>query len=120
MTIEKGQGQKFDDSKPQWILLPWVQVEEVVKVLTFGAKKYAPGNWQKVRPGEERYLSACYRHLASIHKGESLDKETGYSHYAHAICSLLFAFWHSLNKPKQEAQNESNPINRNNDDTFNS
>jgi hypothetical protein len=106
--VKRGEGQKFDGEKPRWVLLPWAQVEEVVKVLTFGAKKYAPNNWQKVEDGESRYLSACFRHTTAILRGEKIDPETGLSHYAHAICSLLFAFWHSN---QEEKQNEKPSVN---------
>lgn len=91
-------GVKHDDGKPMWSLLPWEQMESVVKILTFGAKKYKADNWRIVADGEKRYLNAALRHICAIQKGESDDGETGQSHYAHAICSLLFAFWHNSGK----------------------
>ena len=94
----RGKGLKNDAWKPMWSLLPWAELEEVVKVLTFGAKKYKAENWRYVPRGRARYTDAALRHLAAIGKGEALDSETGLSHYAHAICSLLFAFWHSRRK----------------------
>jgi len=39
------EGTKYDEDKPRWDLLPFTEVEKVVKVLTMGAKKYADGNW---------------------------------------------------------------------------
>ena len=89
-------GTKHDQEKPRWSLLPWEQLEEVVKVLTFGAQKYEAYNWQKVKQGKDRYMNAALRHIAALGKGEHVDPETGLSHYAHAICSLLFSFWHSV------------------------
>ena len=35
------QGKKYDQMKPKWHLLPMNEINEVVKVLTFGAEKYA-------------------------------------------------------------------------------
>jgi hypothetical protein len=37
---EKELGQKFDNDKPRWELLPYKEVGEIVDVLTSGAKKY--------------------------------------------------------------------------------
>lgn len=97
----KGKGQKLDSAKPMWDLLPWEELEEVVKVLTFGAKKYAPENWQKVENGERRYRAAAFRHLAEIGKGVWQDAETGLSHYSHVICCALFASWHGKKSKKE-------------------
>jgi hypothetical protein len=86
-------GVKGDDGKDRWDLLPWEQVRDVVKVLTFGAKKYSPDNWQKVPDGRNRYFSAAFRHILAAHGGEKLDPESGLSHWAHAVCCILFAAW---------------------------
>ena len=91
-------GLKKDDNKLKWDLLPMEEIEDIIRVLMFGEKKYQAWNWQKVDDGEKRYLNAAYRHMASIQKKEALDEETNLSHYSHALCSLLFAFWHSRNK----------------------
>lgn len=91
-------GRKNDFGKPQWGLLLRDLVQEVadvVAVLTFGAKKYRARNWQLVTEGPERYLDALDRHMAAIAQGQWLDPETKLPHYAHALCSLFFAFWHS-------------------------
>lgn len=90
-------GRKFDGEKLRWGLLPVAQVEEVVKVLTFGAKKYAPGNWMYVPGRRWRYLDAAKRHIAAFEKGEKLDKETSIHTLAHAICCLLFLLWVDMN-----------------------
>lgn len=89
------QGRKDDKEKIQWTLLPMEEIKEVIRVLMKGAEKYAAWNWQKVENAEDRYLNAAYRHMAEIAAGNKTDPEWGFSHYAHAICSLLFAAWHS-------------------------
>lgn len=86
-------GTKHDADKPRWDLLPLDIVEEVVKVLTYGAKKYAPNNWKQVSP-KERYFAAAMRHIAAWHNGERIDRESGCLHLACAICSLIFLIWH--------------------------
>lgn len=83
-------GRKDDSSKLQMNLLPWDALEEVAKVLTVGAKKYAPDNWRIVPDAVERYESALVRHLAAYKKGEDLDPEDGLSHLAHLACNALF------------------------------
>ena len=52
-------GRKDDAEKPRWDLLPFGPVREVVEVLTFGAKKYAPDNWQRVPEPRRRYFAAA-------------------------------------------------------------
>lgn len=94
-------GRKDDQQKDMWTLLPTEEIRDVIRVLMKGAEKYSPWNWKKVKDGESRYLNAAYRHLAEISKGTKTDPEWGFSHYAHAICSLLFAFWHSQNRRKR-------------------
>ena len=85
-----GTGVKYDEGKTRFDLLPFQSVEDVAKVLTHGAKKYAPENWRHVPDGENRYLAAAFRHIWAWKKGEKNDPETGISHLAHAACSLLF------------------------------
>lgn len=92
------QGKKFDDGKLNWWLLPLEPVEEIIKVLMHGAKKYGKFNWQDVDNYKERYYSALHRHLTSWRKGERLDQETNLPHLAHAGCCLLFLLWKELSK----------------------
>ena len=84
------EGVKFDNDKPQWSLMQWKALSQVVDVLTYGAKKYAPDNWKKVPNARQRYLDAGFRHFTAYAAGEKNDSETGLSHLAHAMCCLLF------------------------------
>lgn len=83
-------GMKFDGDKPNYWLVPPKSLEALCKVLTFGAKKYAPDNWRKVEKWQERYFSAAQRHLMEYRKGHKIDQESGEPHLAHAICCLAF------------------------------
>ena len=83
-------GVKYDGGKPQWSLVPFKAMTEVVEVLTYGAKKYSADNWCKVPDARRRYIDAGFRHFSAYVAGEKNDPETGYSHLAHAICCLLF------------------------------
>ncbi len=86
-------GQKHDQEKLQWNLIPWSSLKQVVEVLMFGSKKYEKDNWKYVDNGEERYLDAAMRHLISYISGEKNDPESGKNHLAHATCCILFAIW---------------------------
>lgn len=62
---------------------------EVGRVGTFGANKYTDDGWQSVKDGQQRYLDALYRHLATWHCGEQNDEESGLCHLAHAAWNAL-------------------------------
>lgn len=88
------EGRKYDAEKPRFSLIPPAAIEEVVRVLTFGAAKYDDHNYLKVENLEDRYRSALLRHVFADMRGERLDSETGLSHLAHAACCLLFILEH--------------------------
>lgn len=92
MSIEmiEPAGMKHDGGKLDYTLLPWDGLEEVVKVLEFGAKKYSRDNWRKVDSADTRYLAAAFRHLIAHNSGEVNDPESGLPHLAHAGCCVLF------------------------------
>ena len=87
------EGVKYDASKPRWSLIPNGTLEEVIKVLEYGANKYSPDNWKKVPEMEVRYYDAAMRHIDAYWQGEYLDEESGQPHLAHAVCCLLFLMW---------------------------
>lgn len=89
-AVETVGGMKFDSGKLDYTLIPWDGLEEIVKVLEFGAKKYARDNWRHVEGAEQRYLAAAIRHLVAYQIQQPTDEETGISHLAHAGCCLLF------------------------------
>jgi len=90
ISNDKQIGMKFDAGKLDYTLVPWDGLEEIVKVLAFGAQKYDRDNWRKVEFAQTRYLAAAFRHLAAYNMGEKTDSETDISHLAHAGCCLLF------------------------------
>ncbi len=83
-------GVKYDQDKPRYELLPIMPIEETVKVLTYGAKKYADDNWREVSRQRPRYFAAAIRHIFAWWQGEELDPESGLPHLAHAMCCLIF------------------------------
>jgi hypothetical protein len=87
------EGRKDDLGKLRWDLLLWPEIEQVVAVLTYGAKRYDADNWQKVPSPVRRYSAAAYRHLVEWEKGNMVDKESGLPHLAHAATNLLFLMY---------------------------
>jgi hypothetical protein len=87
-------GTKHDGGKVQLDLLPLDVTWEWAKVMTIGARKYAPYNWEKGFQ-YSRVFAALKRHIDLWYVGEDTDEETGLSHLAHAMCclSFLLAFW---------------------------
>ena len=90
MTTQNTVGEKHDQGKPQFRLLPMKALTEQAKVLTFGAMKYTPGGWREVPDAPNRYLDAAFRHLVAYSQGECYDDESGLPHLAHAQCCLSF------------------------------
>lgn len=86
-------GRKFDGDKLRMDLLfkdmP-LALREVVNVLTQGANKYAPGNWQHVPDADTRYLAAGLRHELALANGQEMDPETDCHHLAHLVCCAMF------------------------------
>ena len=87
---QKSQGMKNDQDKVRLDLVDPEFIEGVGEVLTFGAKKYEPNNWQKVEDAENRYYAAALRHLMAWRKGETTDEESGLSHLKHAATNIMF------------------------------
>lgn len=83
-------GLKYDEEKPRMALLDPYAMEELSKVLTFGAQKYSAWNWTE-GIHTSRLLSACLRHVFAHLRGEDADPESGLPHLAHAMCCLMFA-----------------------------
>jgi hypothetical protein len=92
---------KHDSGKTDWSLMPFEAVEEINKVLEFGAKKYAAHNW---RTGTgfryTRVLSSLLRHTFSWARGEDLDPESGLSHLAHMGCNVVFLIYYNKYKAR--------------------
>jgi hypothetical protein len=97
----KTEGVKYDNRKADYSLVPPKALDDVVKVLTFGAEKYDRHNWKKLENLEDRYFAAAQRHLWAVMRGETHDPESGEHHYAHALCCIMYLLeFYSLQNPK--------------------
>lgn len=83
-------GRKDDQGKNRLDLIEPQFIEGVGEVLTFGANKYEPNNWQNVDDAEDRYYAAAMRHLLAWRKGETVDPESGLSHLKHVATNIMF------------------------------
>lgn len=95
---EIDEGLKLDQDKPDWSLVELDSLEGLVRVLSFGAKKYERDNWKKVKNGKNRYFAALMRHLEAWQRGEKKDPESGESHLYHAMCNLYFLIYFDKEK----------------------
>jgi hypothetical protein len=91
------EGRKDDAGKLPYQLLPSDAVEDILRVLRFGAEKYAERNWEKGMAWS-RPFAAMMRHMWAWWRGEKADPETGISHLAHAGCCVLFLLSYELRK----------------------
>lgn len=80
---------KFDGDKTRYDLVPPSAVKGMAEVLTFGARKYKPNNWQQCEE-PERYLAAMLRHIEAWRSGETTDPDSGMHHLAHAMTNMAF------------------------------
>ena len=97
---------KKDAGKLRYDLIPYASLDEVVKVLTLGNKKYPEPeqNWlvNSAPSDVARYEAAIMRHMSAVFQGEEFDPEMGTDHLAHVACNCLFimaikAKWHQVN-----------------------
>ena len=86
-------GEKHDQGKLRYDLIPVVVLREIARALGYGLTKYGENNWQHVPRPEERYYAATMRHLEAWRDGEDADTESGLSHLSHALCSVAFLVW---------------------------
>lgn len=94
-------GSRYNKNKPKWSLVSWSALEPMVKVLEFGAEKYAPWNWTKGL----KYTEICesmLRHVYAFLDGENDDKESKLSHVGHILCNAMFLSYMYLFKPEMD------------------
>jgi len=95
--VDKTVGRKDDTGKLRYDLIPPEALEELAKVLTFGATKYDDRNWEKGM-NWGRVFGAAMRHMWSWWNGKNVDVETGYSHLSHALTCIAFLITYEKRK----------------------
>ena len=89
---------RYNNDKIRYDLIEDRALEELAKVFTFGANKYAANNWLKGLP-YSNFNASAKRHVAAFKKGEDYDKESGLHHLAHAAWNYLAIVSFSKLKP---------------------
>lgn len=86
-------GSMDDPRKPPMSLIPVTAKRWIARVLGFGAKKYARGQWMAGMSFSE-IIDGVQRHIDAWQAGEDIDPESGENHLAHAMCGLSFLSWY--------------------------
>lgn len=84
-----GKGLRFNTGKTRHDLTPAFAQEQYARVLTQGAQKYAPRNWEKGMNWSIP-LASMKRHIEKFLLGEDIDQESGQYHMAHVMCNAAF------------------------------
>lgn len=87
--MPREEGNKHDQNKTRYDLLPPELLEGTAAILTFGANKYGDRNWE-LGMAWGRPFGALMRHMWAWWRGEGKDPETGKSHLWHAACCIAF------------------------------
>lgn len=80
---------KYDNGKRRFALVPVKALEELARLYTFGANKYADHNW-RLGLKYQRCADALLRHFYAWLDGEDIDSESGLHHMS-AVAFYAFA-----------------------------
>jgi hypothetical protein len=92
------QALRYNQGKLQWSLVDFDSLEGLVRVLEYGAAKYAPDNWKKGMPVTQ-VSESLMRHLFAFLRGEDVDPESGCRHLSHVMCNVMFLEYIMREKP---------------------
>lgn len=95
---------RYNTGKPQWTLVDFESLEPLVRVMEFGANKYARENWKKGLVLDQ-ILESLARHLFALMKKEVVDPESMCEHIGHIMANAMFYKYHY---DKQNNENVSN------------
>jgi hypothetical protein len=90
---KKEEGNKYDQDKERYDLIPAFSLNELAKVYAYGATLYGNRNWEEgIQWG--RIFAAIQRHLWKFWGGEANDQESNLPHLAHAAwgCFTLLVY----------------------------
>ena len=88
VILGSGKGQRHNEGKIRYDLFEPFAMEQLAKVFTSGAEKYALWNWLQGMKWS-KCLASLKRHLAAFEKGEDFDPESKNYHMAHAAWNAL-------------------------------
>lgn len=98
---------RYNEGKPQWSLVDFESLEDMVKVLEFGAKKYSRDNWKKGLYTVE-ICESLLRHVFKYLSGEDIDPESGEPHIGSIQANSMFLGYMDKNKPEFDNRVKNN------------
>lgn len=99
----ESEGLRYNDGKLKWSLVDFDALEDMVKVLEFGAQKYSANNWKKGLNTDE-IAESMMRHLFAYLQGEDIDPESGLPHTGHIMCNAMFLSYMHKFVPKSDTR----------------
>lgn len=97
--MKEQQGLRYNEGKTRYDLLEPFAIEQLARVFTKGAEKYADHNWLKGLKWMG-VVSSLKRHLAAFEKGEDYDAESGELHMAHVAWNAMALISHYRYHPE--------------------
>lgn len=88
---------RYNSGKLQWSLVDFKSLEPLVRVLEYGAMKYAPHNYKKGLPITET-CESLLRHTIAFLEGEDKDPESGLDHVGHIMANAMFLAYNMREK----------------------
>ncbi len=106
-----GGGNRYNVGKIKWSLVSWSALVPMVKVLEFGAKKYAANQWKQGLSWVE-VSESLQRHLYAFLEGEDDDRESKLHHVGHILCNAMFLSYMFLFRKDLDDRHVDNNLNR--------
>jgi len=109
--MTKNTGLRFNTGKNRLSLVPYELIEEVGKVMTYGANKYTIKKSNKTISGDNNWrggmkwstvLDSLKRHILAFEKGENTDEESGLPHLSHAATNIAFLLTYFHTHPQND------------------
>lgn len=99
-------GLRFNEGKTRFDLLEPYAIEQLAKIFTKGAEKYAPNNWLKGMPWMD-VIASLKRHLNKFEQGEDFDNESQLLHMAHVAWNALAIVSYYKHRPEFDNRSHS-------------
>ena len=97
--IKMEEAKRFSDGKIRMDLVPPILLEEVAKIMGFGADKYGAYNYLKGMKWS-KCIASLKRHLNEFEKGVDYDNESKELHISHVIVNALFLLQYYKEAPQ--------------------
>lgn len=99
--MSTSKGLRHNEGKLRYDLVPPEWLEVLAHVMTKGAEKYEPRNWEKGMEWSKCYASLM-RHVQAWYAGEDTDQESGLPHMAHAAWNALALVTYAADHPEYD------------------